>query len=779
MPPLSTTARRALLLAICALAPSAPPALAGQEFDADRAEGESGPLRFGSHLFLGEHVARAEIEARPLSVPGQEVFVSARDLAEWRGENASDPRVEAGILNFRCEAGGRWVSPPEFTLDTTLIDTLELGVDSDLPPDTKVGTYFFLDWKARDGDEIRSGTKEVLLPGRDVRRRVVVDFGDHEAWRGEVFEFAVRPYVHEGARALVTELSFRGLFGELAKAGHGWRSVLLDFHDQPTLFMTAPGTARWLFFDVGVIGPDARARFKLTAADRGIRAVLYEEEIERAGGWRTRQVSLEPFAGRSVELTLSAETVDGAPPSVACWSDPVLRAGYVRRQPNVFFYLVDTLRADHLPAYGYDEIETPFVDLLAKRSVVFENCSAQGNWTKASMPSIMTSTYVSRHRVTMGRNEIHASLPTLAEELRAAGYRTASFITNRIAGRSTGLDRGFSTLVDSGVTANGSIDAIRTLPHQVLPWIERHRDEPMFVYVHTCEPHHPYIPGDCCKLETDYAGEVDGVNFMETARTPEEIAEVVALYDGEIQVMDRSLGRFLTQLHDWGLFDDALFALSSDHGETFHEHGEWTHGKGLYQHQIHVPLLMRSPHRRELEGTRVSAVVRSIDIMPTILSELRLPLPDTAQGRSLFDPADSGAPLLERAALIEDEREKKSQLGFRALAVRIGKYKVIHKLSQKGDEALMVYDLEQDPLELQPVFQGAPGTIPPDLAAAIEFANEWDWHADVEYVDEDDPGTLDARDAADLKALGYVDDAVPEDEADATGGDPGDGAAPR
>ncbi len=774
-----------LLLPLLLAGPAAGGAVAQQGAPRDRAV-----VSFEDHLFLGERMDAARVEAAPLAVPGQEVVVTLRDLVGWRGEDASDPRIESGHLSFRCEAGGRWVSPPGFALDTTLIDSLELGVDSDLPPDFRIGTYFFLDWTARDGDEQRRGTKEVVLPGRGVDRRVVVDFGSHEAWRGQVVEFAIRPYVHEGARAKVTDLAFRGQFGELAKAGHGWREVLIDFHEQPTLFLTVPGEATWtvdvpagarLHVDLGVVGPGARARFRLTAADAEVRAVLHDEVVDQAGGWRTRVVSLEPLAGRTVELTLAAAAVDGAPPAVACWSDPALRvrSGAASRRPDVFFYLVDTLRADHLPAYGYDAIATPFVDLLAERSVLFEHCVAQGNWTKASMPSIMTGTYVSRHRVTMGRNEISSRLPTLAEELRAAGYRTASFITNRIAGRSTGLHRGFSTLVDASVTADGSLDAIRTLPRQVLPWIERHREEPLFVYVHTCEPHHPYVPGDGCRLDTGYAGDVDGANFMETADTPEDVAEVVALYDGEIQVMDRSLGRFLTHLQRWGLFDDAVFALSSDHGETFQEHGEWTHGAGLYEHQVHVPLLFRAPGRRALEGTRVDAVVRSIDILPTILEEVGLPVPPTVQGRSLFLRPPADAPLIERGALVEDERERKNQTGFRELALRIGKFKVVRKTPQRGEPALMVYDLEADPLERQPVYQGDPGGMPPDLAAALDFVHAWDWHAGL--VDDDPTGATagpaDARDAADLGALGYIDTEPPE-PVDATPA-PDEGGSPR
>jgi len=374
------------------------------------------PLSFERHVFLGEHLERAEVRAEPLSVPGQAVLVSPHELATWRGENADEPRVEGGrLFSFRCEEGGRWVSPPDFSLNSALIDELRFGYDNGHASEHRYGkgTWFFLDWKARDGDEIRVGTKDLVLPGRGVERELVIDFGAHEAWQGEIHDFAIRPVVEGESRVQLQALSFRGLFGELAAQGSGWRDVLIDFHEQDATFTTVPGSVEWqvdvpagtrLYFDAGIVGPGARARFRVTATSGGLRAVLFDEVVAQEDGWQARRVSLEPFAGRTVELLLEAAAVEDSPPAVACWADPTLRAGYRRNQPNVFFYLADTLRADHLPLYGYGAAKTPFLDLLAKRSVVFDDCVSQGNWTKSSMPSIMTSTYVSRHRVTLDRN---------------------------------------------------------------------------------------------------------------------------------------------------------------------------------------------------------------------------------------------------------------------------------------------------------------------------------------------------------------------------------------
>jgi len=228
--------------------------------------------------------------------------------------------------------------------------------------------------------------------------------------------------------------------------------------------------------------------------------------------------------------------------------------------------------------------------------------------------------------------------------------------------------------------------------------------------------------------------------------------------------MDRSLGRFLTRIQQWGLFDDALFVFTSDHGETFQEHREWTHGAGLYQHQVHVPLLFRSPRRRDLEGRRISDVVRSIDIMPTILAELDLPRPDTLQGVSLFDRSRRAGDLLARGALIEDHREKKNQSGLREVALRIGRYKVVLRTPQRGAPALTVFDLERDPAEQQGEWQGSLDDLPPDVSAAIDLLHAWAWDAGMEFPEPETNAAVIVTDIEDLKDLGYIGADLPQDD---------------
>ena len=421
----------------------------------------------------------------------------------------------------------------------------------------------------------------------------------------------------------------------------------------------------------------------------------------------------------------------------------------------MFVYLADTLRADHIEPYGYVRGTTPRLARLAEQSVVFERCVAQGNWTKSSLPSFMTSTYVATHGVPRHRGKITDDLATLAEALRAEGYRTASFLTNRIAGHDSGLARGFSVVFDHTRVPRERRDWSRSLPDAVLPWIRAHAGEPLFVYVHTAEPHDPYEPPQELRPSTGYDGPVDGENFVELARSEEEIAHVVSLYDGEIAYMDRSLGTLLDGLDELDLFADSCFVFTSDHGEAFREHGEFKHGAGLYHHQIDVPLIVHRPGGVGA-GARRTDLVQSIDVMPTLLVTAGATIPGTVEGRDLFgreagarDPSvfpwtgtvSEASPL----SAVEDALE---------WAYRDDDWKVILGSDRRG-EAIEVYDLRSDPLERSPV--SAP--FDPRVERVLEELRHWrELSARRTSRGEVDGEIRDLGALEELEALGYTGD---------------------
>ncbi len=719
-------------------------------------EPEREPLQVPGHLFLGdaEEAARLEGAAVDLAQPGMRA--DTRELALWRFQGATNIRHEGDLLVFELEQRGEVVSPADWSVDASLVEELLLRIDTGAKH-----TYsrVRLTWKNERGEV---GRKVVGAPVQGLQT-FAVDLRGELAWDGTITELRIAPRVgKDGWTVRLAPLELRGQLVDLARLGAGRSEIRLGRVYQTGFFHTLPGDVRFdvefpadprLFLDTGVVGAGAeaprsggpesgRARLRVRAIVAGREHVLDEFERDAASGWQPRAIDLSAVAGLRGELVLSAEALgDGA--VLACWGEPVLRAGDAPRKTNAFLYLADTLRADHLPAYGYARSSTPHLDRLAAEGLLFENCIAQGNRTNVSMPSIFTSTYPSQHGVPHLRRKAPADLPTLAETLRAAGYRTASFYTNRIVGHARGLGRGFSELHDFTARYRGEPARVGVLPEPVFEWVERHRDEPVFVYVHTLEPHHPYIPQERFQVPSDYAGPLTWETFRD-AKTPDEVDYVRTLYDSEIQFMDHSLGRFVQHLETLELFDQALFVFTSDHGEQFLEHGGWLHGKGLFDHQVHVPLIVRLPGARDA-GTRVERVVESVDVMPTMLRVLGLPVPPTAAGADLLaTPATGGAPPVARSEDLELQ-------GGLSVAVRSGRWKAVRAV-EDGIVHERLFDLETDPFEQAPL--DPDGDLAPEARAVLAALDDVP-RAVTNQAGEDEEA-LDSRDLDQLRELGYI-----------------------
>jgi len=333
----------------------------------------------------------------------------------------------------------------------------------------------------------------------------------------------------------------------------------------------------------------------------------------------------------------------------------------------------------------------------------------------------------------------------MAEVFRAAGYRTVSFYTNRIVGHMQGLNRGFSSLHDYSTRFQGQPARVGDLPDSVLPWISAHLDEPMFVYVHTLEPHHPYIPQGRFAVASDYVGHIDSETFRE-ARTPAELAHVLTLYDSEIQYMDHSLGLLVGHLRKSGLFDESLLVFTSDHGEQFLEHGGWLHSKGLYDHQVHVPLIVHLPGGAGA-GRRETRIVRSIDILPTMLSALGLPALPRAEGVDLFG-ADDLQPVFARS-------EQTRTDGTSFVSIRSERWKAVRVETPEGEVTTELFDLAADPREQAPLALETGTALPAGSQAVVAALDLKPAPVRVDSGTEEE-GDLDTRDLDQLRELGYI-----------------------
>ncbi|MCP3981041.1 MAG: sulfatase [bacterium] len=300
---------------------------------------------------------------------------------------------------------------------------------------------------------------------------------------------------------------------------------------------------------------------------------------------------------------------------------------------DVLLIVLDTTRADHLSAYGYDRLTTPNLDRLAADGERYEEAYAQAPWTLPSMATILTGYPPHRHgagKSDVGMFGLREDVTTLAQRMRRAGYSTAAFVNVVWCSPDlSSLDRGFDTYDFHGSDASnvGHRDARRTTD-AVLDWFEKADDRPAFVVVHYFDPHLTYDPPAPYDTMFDAgasaiprgfgsAQDVFGIRDGTIRLDPARRRHLVARYDGELRHVDEQFGRLRAELERRGRWEDALVIVVADHGEEFWEHGGFEHGHAHYRETLRVPLIVRRPGG---PVGRVSADrVRQLDVAPTVI----------------------------------------------------------------------------------------------------------------------------------------------------------------
>ncbi len=302
---------------------------------------------------------------------------------------------------------------------------------------------------------------------------------------------------------------------------------------------------------------------------------------------------------------------------------------------------IDTLRADHLGAYGYGRATSPFFDQLASQGTLFERAIVQLPGTLPSHMSIFTGLYPAEHGVYPPDSVLSVEVPTVPEVLRAHGWRTAGFTEGGYVDGHYGFARGFELFEDEPV---GGSRAVETTFERGLDFLTGLApDERFFLFLHTYVVHDPYAPPPPYpNLFWEGAPPPDAweptgpnltaVNRGERAVTPATVAWFEALYDASIRYMDDRLRFFFARLDELGLTEQTTIVLTSDHGEEFLEHGKLVHQQ-IYQETVRVPLLVVEPGRRT--GARVGALVESVDLAPTLWELAAVATPPPTSGRSL------------------------------------------------------------------------------------------------------------------------------------------------
>lgn len=379
----------------------------------------------------------------------------------------------------------------------------------------------------------------------------------------------------------------------------------------------------------------------------------------KAGQWLTRPWGAPAFVAAVIAVLIPTTLVLGAPERPAL---PEVTAHAPAGAGNVLVIVVDTLRADHLPSYGYSTGSTPNLDAFARDAIRFDQAFANASWTRPSFASILTGRYPSSHGVMAKTDALPSSLTTLAEAYREQGFYTSGVVTNYNVGPYFNFDQGFDAYnymppsfvlgaddsaaklllvqflrqrIESlrdrtfGVQPGTTYQPAPAVNAQILAGIERApQGQPWMMFAGYMDPHDPY-----------YAHPYNGEAYSRAAHpspTPDEAAHLTELYDGEITYWDEHFGALVAELQRRGLYDDLTIVITADHGEEFCEHGGFFHGTTLYDEQVHVPLFVKLP-RGQRGGEVVNHWVQSIDIMPSLLREAGLTVPEGVQGGRLFE----------------------------------------------------------------------------------------------------------------------------------------------
>ncbi|MEQ8766969.1 MAG: sulfatase [Planctomycetota bacterium] len=497
-------------------------------------------------------------------------------------------------------------------------------------------------------------------------------------------------------------------------------------------------------FAIGVkLDPQGLLRYRITMTAGGRETLVAQRELDAAElerwefGFRTLREKL-PLPVLAESATLSVEVTGGATNErllTGVSRFRVLEETRAERRvpgdkPNVLVLLVDTLRADHLGAYGYDRDTSPNFDRLAERGILFRNAVAQSSWTLPSTVSLLTGLYPQTHGSLEGATiRLRDDVPTLPGLLLEKRIATGGFAANFIISEKNGFARGFQKLDELFLQPAAALNA------SLLDWIDRQGGRPFFGYVHYFDPHTPYAPPApfdrqfatgspdierersvairWARLEEEnpfyllfdwkVVPEVEG-DFKVTPERELILSEWLVQhwidrYDGEIRYWDAELGRLLDDLEQRQVLDDTWILITSDHGEAFGEHAFFGHGDNLHDELIRVPYLIVPPGDRK--GQIVERPVELVDILPTVLSIYGFPqpqvplVPSGLPGRILApgDRNDRGAGFaFVRGRAIESD----DVVTLERAALRSAERKVMTELDS---DSWRFYDLTKDPGE--------------------------------------------------------------------------------
>jgi arylsulfatase A-like enzyme len=415
---------------------------------------------------------------------------------------------------------------------------------------------------------------------------------------------------------------------------------------------------------------------------------------------------------------------------------PALSCAPRHSRPNVVVIVIDTLRPDHLPMYGYEKQTAPFLASLARRGVVFDHVHSTSSWTAPATASIFTSLYPTQHGVREGfqaaqarqrqpsrflLNALPGDVETLGEVMKKAGYHTSAVSDNINISPLAGFDQGFEHFWysnDAGAkTVNERLKEEMKLIREKAPYL---------LYLHYMDPHRPYQ-----KWAPWYEASADSV------------ADEISAYDSEIRHVDDAVA---AAFREFGWDRNTLILVTADHGEEFQDHGGWDHGRTLYAEVTNVPMFVFSSADSLARG-HVQEGVSLLDVVPTLRAYAGLPAAPLDQGVSLL-PTLRGTGRLPSDRVFYADLHSAPWFGSRTIkSVIRGPLKYIRTLPDREE----LYDLSSDPHERRDLQPEQPA-IAAELWGLLN-GTERNWRNFPPMQAQVD---LNSEQIAKLRSLGYI-----------------------
>ena len=396
--------------------------------------------------------------------------------------------------------------------------------------------------------------------------------------------------------------------------------------------------------------------------------------------------------------------------------------------PNILLFTIDACRPDHFGCYGYNRNTTPNIDKIASEGVLFTHAFSQSAWTTPGMISIFTSLYPPTHGVDAKDRTLREEVLTLPKVLKGSGY--VAPVLPKFVDIPNYWHLGFDVVDKERFQAEEGEDLLKLL--------EAYKDQRFFIWYHYHGVHLPYNPKnpyDNIFQEDIFSGisadteavsvvkkksviKNNSINFDNTDRKI-----IVALYDGQLRQLDDYVGLLTEKMKKWEILDNTVIIVTSDHGEELFEHGFIGHASTslnakLYDEIIHIPLIIWWP--KKIKHRVVDELVQQIDVMPTILDMLGLPIPEGVQGYSLLpsiqgNPANNLRPVFCETILGGYQSTKEME-DIKLRCVRTKEWKLIYTNTLTSNVSIggldegkyELYNFSSDPKEERNIFENHP-----------------------------------------------------------------------